>query len=107
MSLDIDVVGLKGGRVFEANITHNLGEMATECGLYDVMWRPEEHGLTQCETAIPVLRKGVAELAGNRERYERFNPENGWGSYDILLRVATELLEACENIPCGTIRAMR
>lgn len=107
MSLDLSIYAVKETEVFDANITHNLGRMASECGLYEVMWRPEEHDLTSCEKAIPVLEKGVAELADNRQKYEQFNPENGWGNYDGLLRIASQFLAACKENPTGTIKAWR
>lgn len=28
--------------IYDANITHNLGEMAAEAGLYEALWRPAE-----------------------------------------------------------------
>ena len=32
--------------VYSDNITHNLARMAEASGVYDIVWRPEEHGIT-------------------------------------------------------------
>ena len=50
MSLDVYLMVIKPTSVFNLNITHNLGKMAGEVllsngkTLYDVLWRPDEHG---------------------------------------------------------------
>jgi len=41
--------------VYDANITHNLGEMADEAGVYKHLWRPEEIGLTKAAELIEPL----------------------------------------------------
>jgi hypothetical protein len=33
-------------KLFSLNITYNLNKMAKEVGLYEVLWRPEEIGIT-------------------------------------------------------------
>ena len=41
MSLDIDLIETSPHSVFDANITHNLGKMAGEAGIYEALWHPE------------------------------------------------------------------
>lgn len=46
MSLDVYLEGPPVPQdVFWANITHNLGRMADEAGIYKHLWRPEEIGM--------------------------------------------------------------
>jgi hypothetical protein len=35
----------RSNEVYSANITHNLGKMADEAGVYEALWRPEEIGV--------------------------------------------------------------
>ena len=51
----------KDGCVYEDNITHNLGDMAEEAGLYYVLWRPEELGKTKASQIIELLEKNRSE----------------------------------------------
>ena len=48
--------------LFDANITHNLGEMADKAGIYDVLWYPEElldwKAYPTAGMLIDILRKG-------------------------------------------------
>lgn len=93
--------------VYSANITHNMGRMARECGLYEPLWRPEEIGITHARQLIEPLRSGLFVLANDREHYEQFNPENGWGSYDGLLEFTRDYLAACEQFPHAKVRVWR
>src|SRR5690606_2662000 len=65
-------------KVYSANITHNLGKMAYEAGIYEALWRPhrlkenynipendhqaewkfEEENKTTAKEIIPLLEKG-------------------------------------------------
>ena len=45
MSLDVTLTAVRPTEVYSANITHNLGLMAEEAGIYQPLWRPEELGI--------------------------------------------------------------
>lgn len=107
MSLDVDLIDEHGESVYEFNITHNLNTMAEEAGLYKLMWRPEELGFTTAGELIPGLTDGVALLAAEPTRFEQLNPENGWGDFGGLLRVARRYLAACQDHPNATIDVSR
>jgi hypothetical protein len=98
---------LAPARVYDANITHNLGEMAGAAGIYQHLWRPEEVGITTAAQLIEPLRAGLSVLESGPERFRQYNPSNGWGSYDGLVRFVREYLEACEENPEATVRAWR
>lgn len=90
--------------VFCANITHNLGLMALECGLYWVLWRPEELGIELAKDAVEPIREGLAELIRYPTKYKSHNPPNGWGSYEGLVSFASEVQQACEeNSECTIV----
>lgn len=101
------------GYVFQANITHNLGKMARACEmgngwtLYDALWRPDEHGWTHARDLTGILRDGLAILNSDRDRLEAFNPANGWGDYDLLVRFTAGYLVACERWPEAEVSVSR
>jgi hypothetical protein len=43
------------------NITHNLNNMAKAVGLYEVLWKPEEIGVSTAFQMIAPLEKGIEE----------------------------------------------
>ena len=52
MSLDVTLTNADGAEVYSANITHNLNRMAMEAGIYECLWRPDEHGITKAAQII-------------------------------------------------------
>ena len=104
MSLDIDFVAIRPTNVFEGNITHNLGRMAAEAGLYTYLWRPYVH---VAQDLIKPLEAGLGLLKSNPKRFKAFNPENGWGDYDGLVKFVERYLEACRENPDATIEVSR
>ncbi|MCL2327743.1 MAG: hypothetical protein FWC39_04430 [Bacteroidetes bacterium] len=88
-------------------ITHNLNKMAEAVGLYEVLWRPEEIGITSAHQMIAPLEKGIGKLETSPEKYKTFNPSNGWGTYDDLLRFCKSTLDYCRQYPDAVIEASR
>lgn len=109
MSLDVTLTATRTltVSVFDGNITHNLGKMAQDAGLYEVLWHPSEHGISTAAQAIPLLRRGLARLRAEPERFKLLNPANGWGSYDGLVDFTRDVLRACEENPDATLEAHR
>ena len=93
--------------VFDHNITHNLGAMAQEAGIYKAVWRPDENGITHAKQLIPILQEGIAKMEAEPERFRKHNPSNGWGSYDVFLLWLKEYLDACYTYPEATISVSR
>ena len=88
-----------GTPIFAQQVTHNLNTMAGACGLYGVMWHASEDEGTLGRDCIERLEKGLAELKAHPDHYRKFNPENGWGSYNGLVKAAEKILEACKRYP--------
>jgi hypothetical protein len=107
MSLSLYLYEIKEVDVFDNNITHNLGKMAKEAGIYEVLWRPEEIGIDKASDMIPFLEKGVETLKSDPERFKKFNPENRWGNYEGLLGFAVDTLAACKEHPDARVSASR
>ena len=89
------------------NVTHNLNKMAEAIGLYEVLWRPEEIGITTASQMIVPIEKGLKELVANPDKYKVFNPPNGWGNYDIFVSFCKSVLRTCQENPDAVIEAGR
>lgn len=116
MSLDVYIKNKKKeDREWVANITHNMNKMAQKIfvsenkeTLYDYVWRPEELGREiDTDEMKNVLTKGICIMISKRKSLLRYEPENGWGSYDSFLKFLIEYKEACEDNPGYIIEASR
>ena len=99
MSLDVWLTKVMPTQVFEMNITHNLGPMAKEAGIYECLWRPDEIGITKAGQLIKPLSFGLDLLLSDPERFEKFNAPNGWGTYIQFVPWIEEYLRACKEHP--------
>lgn len=113
MSLDVDLMVTKPTSVYNDNITHNLNKMAMEVKLgesltlYDVLWRPDENGMVFARDISDYLDVGWNILLSNPEKFKKFNPENGWGSYDGLCNFVYNYRNACWASPDAELRISR
>ncbi len=110
MSLDVYLVRWDGDdavEVYWANITHNLGNMASAAGIYEALWRPEEIGIETAKELIGPLTKGLADLEAEPEKFEQFNSPNGWGLYKHFVPFVRDYLKACQITPHANIRVSR
>ena len=114
MSLDVDLMVIQPTSIFSMNITHNLGKMAgavelsNGMSLYDVLWRPDEQeGLSFARDISELLDEGWNILLSDPEKYKRYNPENGWGSYDGLCNFVYNYRNACWDNPDAELRVSR
>lgn len=92
-------------KLYSLNITHNLNNMAKAVGLYEVLWRPEEIGITTASQMISFLEKGLEELVANPNKYKALNPSNGFGSYEDFVNFCKSVLHNCYEYPEATIEA--
>ena len=95
------------GQVYWRNITHNLNDMAEAAGIYEHLWRPDEIGITKAKGLIRPLTEGLARLESDPDKFRRFNPSNGWGTYDGLVEFVREYLDACRQWPNAHVRVCR
>lgn len=99
MSLDISLIENEEA-VFDANITNNLTKMAFEANLYQALFHS---GGKKAIEIISQLYKGLEQLKSNPEYYKKFNPENGWGTYDDFVPFVEKVLKACLDYPFAKI----
>ena len=97
----------ESSEVYSANITHNLGKMAREAGVYEALWRPDECGISKASQLVEPLESGLVKLRAEPEHYRRFNPENGWGDYEGLVSFVDRYLSACREYPDADVRVWR
>ena len=106
MSLDV-YLKIDDTTVYEANITHNVNGMAEAAGCYCELWRPDEIGIEKGAQLIEPLKRSLMTLVSDPVRFEAMNPDNGWGSYDGLVRFVTAYLKACIQHPDADVSACR
>lgn len=87
---------------WDANITHNLGEMADHIPvgnttLYCVCWRPEEIGVKTVGEILPLLIEGLHYMIDHRKELEQHNSPNGWGTYNGFVKFLLNYKQACED----------
>jgi hypothetical protein len=113
MSLDIDLMVTQPVSVFDANITHNLGKMADQVKLsngmtlYQVLWRPDEHGLRYARDMVDLLQEGWLAVLQDHDSLTQFNPDNGWGSVEALEKFLYNYRIACWDNPDAELRVSR
>lgn len=93
--------------VYDANITHNLGKMAGEAGIYEALWRPEEIGKEKASEIVELLEKGLSDLKERPDYFEQFNASNRWGLYKHFVQFVEKYLEACKEYPDAKIEVSR
>lgn len=93
--------------LYIANITHNLGKMASAAGIYKHLWRPEEIDLTHARQLIEPLRTAIKDMQKRTWYYTQYNAKNGWGTLKQFTPWLKNLLTACEKHPKSTIRISR
>ena len=111
MSLDVSLyrkyhISYDGGKtleekedcVYDANITHNLGKMADEAGIYYALWRPYEIEKSKAKDIIELLEKGLADLKERPGYFEQFNSSNGWGMYENFVPLSKNIWKRAKNI---------
>ena len=107
MSLDVYLEECRPSEVYSRNITHNLTKMAGAAGIYEYLWRPEEVGVKKAHDLIEPLARGLMSLIAAPERYQQYNPENGWGNYQALLGFVSDYLLHCIVHPNADVRVSR
>jgi hypothetical protein len=140
MSLDVTLyrnyhVSYDGGKTLEpqrealysSNITHNLGKMAKEAGIYEALWRPyilkegynitegdyqaeydfEENNPVRGYEIIPVIEKGLEDMIARPAHYKTFDSPNGWGLYKNFVPFIEKYLEALKEYPESFVECSR
>ena len=103
MSLDVYLVS----NVYDANITHNLGEMAKAAGIYQHLWRPDEIGVYCARELIQPLSAGLAKLLNDPEHFKKYDSPNGWGTYENFVPFVSNYLAACVAYPDSRVEVSR
>jgi len=97
----------RADEVLDFNITHNLGRMAGEAGIYTFLWRPEEIGVKWASQLIVPLEEALAMMVRDPDRFRDYDASNGWGTFDQFLPWLMKVLDACRAHPDAEVRASR
>lgn len=131
MSLDVSLrdptATYNAGYLYDANITHNLGEMAEEAGIYEALWRPhrlvegynvpegdheeewkfEDSVTIQAKDVIELIETGLNDLKSRPEHFKQFNSPNGWGMYKHFVPFVEKYLNALKEYPEAIVKVCR
>ena len=81
---------------------------AMDTTLYYACWRPEEIGAKTVADVLPMLIQGIHYMIDHRVELVKYNPENGWGTYEGFIKFLLNYKQACEdNDPECTITTWR
>ena len=105
--LEVILIYSHGTEVCSLNITHSLAVMAYEAGIYQCLWEPCQARILFAAQLIPPLKEGLAILLSDPDRFKKFNPENGLGSYDTLVEFVQQYLDACKKNPRAIVQVYR
>lgn len=106
--MDIDIFETVEVSVHSQNITHNLGKMAQEAGIYRHLWHVDTLYINpRARVLITPLKNAIKDMESRPDHYSRFNAKNGWGTYEQFLPWLKKLLAACEEKPSGKIEVSR
>ena len=97
----------RSAEIFSRNITHNLNKMAEEAGIYNVLWRPDENGITKASQCIEPLKLGLSDLKNRPGHFMLFNAHNGWGMYEHFVPFVEAVLDACVLNKDANVRVSR
>lgn len=97
----------EGMEVWSANVTHNLGAMADEAGIGDMVWSPEKVGIKMACQLIEPLRAAIETMKSDPERFRKLDAKNKWGTYDNFVPWLERLLGACREWPNAEVKVSR
>lgn len=113
---DIEEKTYEDHEYFHINLTHNLTEMADECmisghytsnrdnkgliSLYDLMRHPEGNLNIKIPTMeyLEDIMKCYKKLLKEPSFFKKYNPDNGWGTYEQLLNGTKKYIAALHSI---------
>ncbi len=106
LEMDIDTGGeeTESIELYSANITHNLGKMAKEAGIYKYLWQPQEINIKTAGQLIEPLNRGLELMLADPERFKKFDAPNGWGLYKHFVPWINKYIKACEEHPKAIVR---
>lgn len=98
---------MRENKLYTRYVTHNLGKMAQELGIYEYLWRPEEVGVVQAKQLIKPLGVAIDNIRDRKAHYRTFNPPNGFGTMDGFIDFMIDYLKACRTYPNAFVDACR
>lgn len=93
--------------VWTANITHNLGKMAKEAGLYECLWYPATVNIQYANQLVLPIRAGLERLQAMPEFFRQWDNPNDWGTLDQFIDFLRDYLRACQQYPNARVRVSR
>ena len=77
--------------------TYNLRDMFVAC----MDWDYAQGVWYNCAEAIPKFERGLNELREHPEKYEKYNPSNGWGNIASAIKALDSVISTAKSIVDG------
>lgn len=103
MSLDVSLMVEKPTEVFDANITHNLAEMARRLGV-GVLWEVDRIEVSKVR---PLAHAAIDKILARPTTFRALDAENGWGRTEHMVHFLHRLVRACDQYPDGFLEMRR
>jgi hypothetical protein len=83
-------------------MTSNLSAMWTEagCAIKEFDGKP-------AHDMLPALASAISNLKDDPYRFQKLNPNNGWGTYEHCIEYLERLRDACCRDPFATVTVSR
>ena len=92
---------------FDAYVTHNLIEMANNCGVYKAIWSPQEINIIEAYQLIIPIEDAIDELKSYPEKFQLCQPKNNFGTYIGFVKFLEKYVEACKKYPNAQVEVDR
>lgn len=99
----LDIGNNRTIEIFDSiNYTYNVAPMYYRA--FQSFGEEENKGIRKLENltgeeAKPLLEEAIEKMKGNIDAYKILNPKNGWGTYEGVLSILTQLLRWAEYAP--------
>jgi hypothetical protein len=79
---------------YDKNVTYNVSSMLKRAGFHPNV----VDGMTAVNLR-PIVSNAVCVMEDNKDYFRMFNPENGWGNYELCLEFLVSLAEYLHRAP--------
>lgn len=84
------------------NYTYNVCQMYCAAIPHEDGFRSLDGKLSS--EAVPILAAAIAYMESHAEEMRKFNPKNGWGSYEGALEYLRTIRDDCQRHPKATVQ---
>jgi hypothetical protein len=104
---DVKLVINEPVNVYKAHLGTDAIKMAGAANVFNVIWNPENFGVSKASDIAPHLERGIEILEKDPDFYKSLQSEEKWSTYENFLAWLKRYLSACRNHPNAEIHIDR